>query len=257
MRTLSMTSAMALMVALGGTMAHAETKPAAKNVVIVHGALADGSGWRGVYDILTKDGFHVTIVQEPLTGLDEDVEATKRAIALQNGPVVLVGHSYAGLVIGEAGSDPKVSALVYVSALVPDVGEAGGQLMQKFAAPNDAMAAAKNTSNTDQFFYMSPAKFAKTYAFDVPEADAEFMANSQVQLGAKAMGTPVKVAAWHDKPSYGIVTTTDLVVSPKLQAWEYKRAGSKVTEVAASHAVFISQPALVAKVIEQAAKAGE
>ncbi len=133
MSILRKTSAIALMIAMGGAMAHAETKPAAKNIVIVHGALVDGSGWRAVYDILTKDGFHVTIVQEPLTGLAEDVDATKRVIDQQTGPVVLVGHSYGGSVITEAGADPKVSALVYVAALQPDAGEASGQLMSKFA----------------------------------------------------------------------------------------------------------------------------
>ena len=126
MSILRKTSAIALMIAMGGTMAHAQTKPAAKDIVIVHGALVDGSGWRAVYDILTKDGFHVTIVQEPLTGLAEDVDATKRVIDQQTGPVVLVGHSYGGSVITEAGDDPKVSALVYVAALQPDAGEASG-----------------------------------------------------------------------------------------------------------------------------------
>jgi pimeloyl-ACP methyl ester carboxylesterase len=149
MSLLQKTSAIVIMIAIGGAMAHAETKPAAKDIVIVHGALVDASGWRGVYDILSKDGFHVTLVQEPLTGLAEDVEATKRAIDQQTGPVVLVGHSYAGSVITEAGVDPKVSSLVYVAALQPDVGEPGGMLMQKFAAPNDAMRAAKNRATPD------------------------------------------------------------------------------------------------------------
>src|SRR5258705_11862222 len=139
MSTLRKNVAIALMIAMGGAMAHAETKPAAKDIVIVHGALVDGSGWRAVYDILTKDGFHVTIVQEPLTSLAEDVDATKRVIDQQTGPVVLVGHSYGGSVITGAGSQPQVSALVSVPALLPDKGEASGQVMSKFAAPNDAM----------------------------------------------------------------------------------------------------------------------
>ncbi len=257
MSILRKTSVIALMIAMGGVMAHAETKPAAKDVVIVHGALVDASGWRAVYDILSKDGFHVTIVQEPLTGLAEDVEATKRAIDAQTGPVVLVGHSYAGSVITEAGVDPKVSALVYVAALQPDVGEPGGMLMQKFAAPNDAMRAAKNRANADKFFFIPPAKFRETYAADVPAAEAQFLADSQQQLGEKAMAAPATVAAWHSKPSYAILTTEDHVISPDLQRWMYKRSGAKVTEVAASHAVFISQPDAVAKVIETAANAGE
>ena len=257
MSILRKTSAIALTIAMGGAMAQAETKPAAKDVVIVHGALVDASGWRGVYDILSKDGFHVTIVQEPLTGLADDVEATKRAIDQQTGPVVLVGHSYAGSVITEAGADSKVSALVYVAALQPDVGEPGGMLMQKFAAPNDAMRAAKNRANADQFFYLPPAKFRETYAADVPEAEAQFLADSQQQLGQKAMGAPATVAAWHNKPSYAILTTEDHMISPDLQRWMYKRSGAKVTEIAASHAVFLSQPDAVAKVIETAANGGE
>src|SRR6516162_807560 len=144
MSTLRQNLAALLMIAVGGTMAHAESKPAAKDIVIVHGALVDAAGWRAVYDILSKDGFNVTLVQEPLTFLAEDVEATERAIDQQSGPVVLVGHSYAGAVITEAGAEPKVSALVYVAALQPDAGEAGGQLMSKFAAPNNAMRAATN-----------------------------------------------------------------------------------------------------------------
>jgi pimeloyl-ACP methyl ester carboxylesterase len=257
MSILRKTSAIALMVAIGGAMAHAETKPASKDVVIVHGALVDASGWRAVYDILSKDGFHVTIVQEPLTSFAEDVEAAKRAIDQQTGPVVLVGHSYAGDVITEAGADSKVSALVYVAALQPDVGEPGGMLMQKFAAPNDAMRAAKNHANPDKFFFIPPAKFRETYAADLPVADAQFLADSQQQLAEKAIGAPVTVAAWRNKPSYAILTTEDRIISPDLQRWMYKRSGAKVTEVAASHAVFFSQPEAVAKVIETAASVGE
>jgi pimeloyl-ACP methyl ester carboxylesterase len=254
MSILRKTSAIALMIAMGGTIAHAQTKPAAKDVVIVHGALADGSGWRAVYEILNKDGFHVTIVQEPLTGLAEDVEATKRVIDQQTGPVVLVGHSYGGSVITEAGNDPKVSALVYVAALQPDKGEASGQLMSKFAAPNDAMRAATNRTTPDKYFFIPAAKFRETYAADVPAAEAKFMSDSQQQLAEKAMGAPLTEAAWHDKPSYAILTTKDHVISPELQRWMYQRSGAKVTELAASHAVFVSQPEAVARVIEAAAK---
>jgi len=243
--------ALALMMTViySGTVAHAEPKAAAKDIVIVHGALVDGSGWRAVHDILTKDGFHVSIVQEPLTGLAEDVDATKRIIDQQTGPVVLVGHSYGGSVITEAGNDPKVSALVYVAALQPDAGEASGQLLQKFAAPNDAMRA-----TPDKFFFLPPATFRETYAADVSAPQAQFLANSQQQLAEKALGAPITVAAWRNKPSYAILTTKDRVVSPELQRWMYQRSGAKVTEVSASHAVFISQPAAVARVIEAAAK---
>lgn len=239
--------AIALMLAIGSTMAHAEPKPAPKDIVIVHGALVDGSGWRAVYDILSKDGFHVTIVQEPLSGLTEDVEATKRALDQQTGPVVLVGHSYGGSVITDAGADPKVKALVYVAALQPDAGEASGQLLSKFAPPNDAMRA------PHKYFFIPPARFHETYAADVSPTDAQFMADSQQQLAEKALGAPVSVAAWRSKPSYAILTTQDRVVSPQLQRWMYQRSNAKVTEVNASHAVFISQPAIVAQVIETAA----
>ena len=255
MSILRKTSAIALMIAMGGTMAHAETKPAAKDIVIVHGALVDASGWRAVYDILSKDGFHVTIVQEPLTGLAEDVDATKRVIDQQTGPVVLVGHSYDGSVITEAGADPKVSALVYVAALQPDKGEASGQLLSKFAAPNDAMRAATNRATSDKNISSSRrGNSGKPMRRMFRQPDAQFLADSQQQLAEKAMGAPVSVAAWRNKPSYAIVTTQDHVVSPELQRWMYQRSGAKVTEVSASHAVFVSQPAAVARVIEAAAK---
>lgn len=254
MATLRKNLAALLMIAVGGTMAYAEPKPATKDIVIVHGALVDASGWRAVYDILSKDGFNVTLVQEPLTSLAEDIEATRRAIDQQSGPVVLVGHSYAGAVITEAGTDPKVSALVYVAALQPDAGEAGGQLMSKFAAPNNAMRAATNRSTQDKFFFVPPAKFHEAYAADVPAADAQFFANSQQQLAERALGAPVSAAAWHTKPSYAILTTQDRIISPELQSWMYQRSGAKVTEVNASHAVFLSQPEAVARVIGAAAK---
>lgn len=256
MSVLGKTSAIALAIVMGGAVAHANAASAApaKDIVIVHGALVDAAGWRAVHDILVKDGFHVTIVQEPNTGLAEDVAAAKRAIDQQAGNVVLVGHSYAGSVITEAGVDPKVKSLVYVSALQPDAGEASGQLLQKFAAPNNAMMAASNRGTEDHFLYLPPAKFRANYAQDVPASEARFLADSQQQLAEKALGAPVSVAAWHTKPSYAILTTQDHLVSPELQRWMYKRSGSKVTELAASHASFVSQPAAVARVIEAAAK---
>src|SRR5882757_2274046 len=254
MSTLRKNFAIALVIAMSGTKVHADPKLTAKDIVIVHGALVDGSGWRAVYDILSKDGFHVTIVQEPLTGLAEDVEATKRAIDQQTGPVVLVGHSYAGSVITEAGADPKVSALVYVAALQPDAGEASGQLLSKFTAPNDAMRKAPNRATPDKYFFIPPAKFRETYAADVSAPEAQFMADSEQQLAEKAMAAPLATAAWRNKPSYAILTTQDHVISPELQRWMYQRSGAKVTEVSASHAVFVSQPDAIARVIETAAK---
>ena len=254
MSVLRKTFAAALMIAMGGTMAHAETPPPAKNIVIVHGALVATSGWRAVHDILTKDGFHVTLVEEPNTGFAEDVDATKRALDEQTGPVVLVGHSYGGSVITEAGADPKVSALVYVSALQPDVGEASGQLLQKFAAPNSAMMATTNRGTQDAFLSLPPAKFRASFAADVAAPEARFLADSQEQLAQKALAVPVTVAAWHTKPSYAILTTRDHMVSPQLQRWMYQRSRSTVTDLKASHASFISQPEAVARVIETAAK---
>jgi pimeloyl-ACP methyl ester carboxylesterase len=254
MFTLRKSLVVALMTAMGGTVAHAQPTPAAKDIVIVHGALVAASGWRAVHDILTKDGFHVTIVQEPNTGFAEDVEAAKRAIDQQTGSVVLVGHSYGGSVITEAGADPNVSALVYVAALQPDVGEASGQLLSKFVAPQNAMAAANNRGTLDKFLFLPPAKFRASYAADVPAPDAQFLADSQQQLAEKALGAPVSVAAWRTKPSFAILTTQDHMVSPELQRWMYQRSGAKVAEVSASHAVFASQPDVVARVIETAAK---
>jgi pimeloyl-ACP methyl ester carboxylesterase len=249
------TIAIALMTVMGGaTLAHADARAAARDIVIVHGALVDGAGWHAVHDILTKDGFHVTIVQEPNTSLADDVDATKRALDQQTGPVVLVGHSYAGSVITEAGADPRVSALVYVAALQPEVGEASGQLLSKFAAPDNAMAADSNRATPqDKFLFLPPAKFRAAYAADVPAPEARFLADSQQQLAQKALAAPVTVAAWHTKPSYAILTTRDHMVSPELQRWMYQRSGSKVTELRASHAVFVSQPDAVARVIEEAA----
>ena len=254
MSTLLKMVAIAPMLALSGATAHAAQQGAVKDIVIVHGALVAAAGWQSVHDILVKDGFHVTLVQEPNTGLAEDVEATKRAIDQQTGPVVLVGHSYAGSVITEAGADPKVKTLVYVAALQPDAGEASGQLLSKFAAPNNAMMAASNRGAQDKFLFLPPAQFRENYAQDVPAPEARFLADSQQQLAQKALGAPVSVAAWRTKPSYAILTTQDHMVSPELQRWMYARSGAKVTEMRASHAVFISEPAMVAQVIETAAR---
>lgn len=238
----------AIVSTLAGVSAHAESVPATPEIVLVHGAFVDGSGWQGVYEILRKDGYHVTVVQEPLTGLADDVAATKRVLDQQKGPVVLVGHSYAGAVITEAGADPKVRALVYVAAFQPDANETIGQLVSRFAPPNDAVR-----STPDGFLYIDPAKFHATVAADAPPSATEFLAHAQQYLAAKAFGTPITVAAWHDKPSFAVLTTEDHALNPALQRWMYNRAGSRVTEVQASHAVYATQPAVVARVIEAAA----
>jgi pimeloyl-ACP methyl ester carboxylesterase len=222
-----------------------------KNIVLVHGAITDGSGWRGVYDILTKDGYRVSVVQQPLTGLADDVAATKRVIDQQDGPVILVGHSYGGTVITVAGADPKVRALVYVAALQPDVGETTGQLA---ASMPGAVPSSDLKPTSDGFIFLDSTKFAADVAADLRPAQAHYMANAQMPVAAAAFDAPVSVAAWHDKPSYGIVATADRALNPELARWMYKRSGAKMTEIKASHLVYISQPGAVASVIERAAR---
>lgn len=244
----------ALLVATGTPVrAGAAANGRVENVVLVHGALIDGSSWRGVYDILTRDGYRVSVVQQPLTGLADDVAATKRVIDQLEGPVILVGHSYGGSIITVAGADPKVRALVYVAALQPDVGETANQLAASMpgATPREDL---KQTR--DGFIFLDRTKFAADVGADLPPARARFMANSQMAVAAAAFEAPVTVAAWHDKPSYAIVATEDRALNPQLARWMYKRSGAKVTEIKASHAVFISHPAAVASVIEKAAQSG-
>jgi pimeloyl-ACP methyl ester carboxylesterase len=244
-------AAAALLIASGAAaQAAPATAAAVKNIVLVHGALVDGSGWRSVYDILTKDGYRVSIVQEPLTGLAEDVAATQRVLDQQDGPVILVGHSYGGSVITVAGADPKVKALVYVAALQPDTGESTGKLASSMPPPNNDLKPTK-----DGFVFLDPAKFAADFAADLPKAQAKFMAISQMPVSGAAFDAPVAVAAWHDKRSYGIVATQDRALNPELERWMYKRSGAKMTEIKASHAVYLSKPRAVADVIEAAARA--
>lgn len=222
------------------------------NVVLVHGAWADGSGWRAVSALLERDGYHVTIVQPPLTGLDADVAATRRILARQDGPVVLVGHSYGGAVITAAGDDPKVKALVYVAAFQPDAGENVGRLVGMTPGQSHAIR-----PTGDGFLVLDPASYAADFAADVPAADADFMARSQTPIAAAGLGATLAAAAWHDKPSYGIVATEDRMVSPDLERWMYARSRADVTEIRASHAVYVSQPRAVADVIEKAARAAK
>jgi pimeloyl-ACP methyl ester carboxylesterase len=224
----------------------------AKNVVLVHGALTDGSSWRGVYDILTKDGFRVRVVQQPLTGLADDVAAAKRVIDQMDGPIVLVGHSYGGTIITVAGADPKVKALVYVAAMQPDVGETTNQLA---SSKPGKVPSSDLTASPDGFVFLDPTRFPADVAADVPSAEARYLAESQMPVAAAAFDAPVKVAAWHDKSSYGVIATNDLELSPALAHWMYERSGSKVTEIGGSHLVYVSQPRAVARVIEAAARA--
>ena len=229
MSILRKTSAIALMIAMGGTMAHAETKLAAKDIVIVHGALVDGSGWRAVYDILTKDGFHVTIVQEPLTGLAEDVDATKRVIDQQTGPVVLVGHSYGGSVITEAGADPKVNALVYVAALQPDGGRPAASLCR--SSPRQTMPCEQPPIGPSRTSISLSRR--RSSGKPMPRTSRRRKRSSWRTWSSSLPKRP-----WlrpfprrlGGKPSFAILTTQDHVVSPELQRWMYQRSGAKVTE---------------------------
>ncbi|WP_236795025.1 alpha/beta fold hydrolase [Amycolatopsis sp. GM8] len=223
--------------------------PKVHNVVLVHGAFADGSGWQGVFDRLTAKGYHVSVVQEPETSLADDVAATRRVIAQQDGPTVLVGHSYGGAVITQAGNDPKVQSLVYVAALAPDAGEPLGELLQKIPTPtNDIQPAG------DGYLMLNPEKFHADFAADLPARQADFMAQSQVEISESILGDTVTTPAWKTKPSYGIVPGADMVASPDLERWMYQRAHSKITEVpGSSHVVYISHADKVASVIEDAA----
>ncbi len=221
-----------------------------KNVVIVHGAFADGSGWRDVFDILVKAGYAVSVVQEPLTSLAGDVAATKRVLELQQGPTILVGHSYGGVVITEAGNAPNVVGLVYIAAFIPDNGESAIGLLSQAPAANNNMRATK-----DDFLYLDPAAFPADFAADVPPAEANFMAHSQAMLAKAAAGATVTTAAWHQKKSWALVATADRNINPDLERKMAKRAGSETIEVPASHAVYLSKPDEVARLIERAAKA--
>lgn len=224
--------------------------PAIKNIVIVHGAFADGSGWRGVYDILSKKGYHVTVVQNPLTGLKDDVEATNRILDKQDGPTVLVGHSWGGVVITEAGIHPKVAALVYVAAYQPDKGEN----TLKWATSLPAAPEAGILPPDDKgFVYYSKEKFHQGFAADLSKAETDFLFASQQPIYGESFSTPVANAAWRTKPSYGIVATEDKSIVPDTERNMYKRSNTKITEVKGSHVIFASQPGAVAEVIENAA----
>jgi pimeloyl-ACP methyl ester carboxylesterase len=225
-----------------------------KNIVLVHGAWVDASGWKPVYDILTKEGFHVTMVQEPETSFADDVAATKRVLDLQDGPTLLVGHSYGGSIISEAGVHPNVAGLVYVAAHAPDVGEdeaALGKKMPSVLGKTDGVI--KKTP--DGFTYLNPGDFPKLFAPDLPRERAEFVAQSQVLAAASVFSTPLTQAAWKTKPSWGIVAGGDQIISPDLERWYYARANTQTTEIkGASHSVYESHPQEVAAVITEAAK---
>jgi pimeloyl-ACP methyl ester carboxylesterase len=225
-----------------------------KNIVLVHGAWADGSGWKGVYNILVKDGYNVSIVQEPETSFKEDVAATKRTLALQDGPCILVGHSYGGAVITEAGTDPSVVGLVYVAAHMPDSGEKESEDGKRFPSGLAKSGAIKKTS--DGFTYIDPTQFHELFAADLPADRAALMARSQVLNFADNFSATITTAAWRTKPSWMVVAGNDRTINPDLERWYAKRANSHTVEVAgASHSVYVSHPKEVADVIESAARA--
>lgn len=231
------------------TAAATPPRPIIKNIVLVHGALVDGSGWRAVYEILIKHGYHVSIVQNPLTSLDDDVAMTRRVLDQQDGPTVLVGHSYGGTVITVAGTHPKVTALVYLAAFQPERGESTGDLFARMPlAPR-----AHTKSAGDHFSFLPADQFAYFSAADVPKAQTDFMAASQVYVADACTLSKASAAAWHDKPSYGLITTDDRSVNPELQRFMYKRSGAKTREVKSSHVVYISHPQVAAALIEEAA----
>src|SRR5262245_35401105 len=223
-----------------------------KNVVLVHGGFVDGSGWLGVYGELRKRGYRVTVVQNPTTSLADDVAVTKRALAAQDGPSVLVGHSYGGVVITEAGNDPKVAGLVYVAAFAPDEGESVSALIKD---PPPGAPVPPILPPQDGFLFLDKAKFAESFAADVAPAAAAFMADSQVPWGVDALSGAISRAAWKTKPSTYIVATEDRMIPPPAQRGMAARAGSRVVDVKGSHALYVSQPAAIASAIEQAAEA--
>ncbi len=223
-----------------------------KSIVLVHGAFVDGSGWEGVYDILKKDGYDVTIVQNPTTSLAADVALTKAAIDAQKKPVILVGHSYGGAVITEAGNDQKVVGLVYVTAFAPDAGESVQTLT---ATPVPGAPPPPFLPPQNGALLLDSAKFAEAFAADVDPKKAAFMADSQTPWSLEAVGGSITTAAWKSKPTWYLVATNDKMIPPVAQRQMAKRANAKVTELAGSHAIYVSKAKEVAAVIESAAKA--
>jgi pimeloyl-ACP methyl ester carboxylesterase len=225
-----------------------------KNIVLVHGAWVDASGWEPVYEILTKQGFHVTMVQEPETSFADDVTATKRILDLQDGPTLLVGHSYGGSIITEAGVHPNIVGLVYVAAHAPDVGEDEGELGKKTPSVLAKTEGAIKVT-PDKYTYLNPADFPKLFAPDLPREQAEFESRSQVLAAASVFNTPLTAAAWKTKPSWGIVAGNDQIINPDLERWYYARAKSNTIEIkGSSHSVYESHPREVAAVIADAAR---
>ena len=219
-------------------------------VVLVHGGFVDGSGWQGVYGLLKEDGYNVSIVQNPTLSLEDDAAVTRRIIGAQDGPVVLVGHSYGGAVITEAGNDPNVAALVYIAAFAPDKGESVNTLIDGF--PQDAPAP-PILPPQDGFLFLDREKFHDSFAADVDADLAAFMADSQVPWGVDALGGTISEAAWRSKPCWYLIATDDRMIPPPAQREMSGRAGATVEEAAASHSLYVSQPEAVAGIIKKAA----
>ena len=228
-----------------------DPRVAARTVVLVHGGFVDGSGWDRVYKILRKDRYPVSIVQNPTTSLADDVAATKRIVAAQRGPVILVGHSYGGVVITEAGNDPKVEGLVYIAAFAPDRGESVSTLIKN---PPPGAPVPPILPPQDGFLFLEKTKFAASFAADVDAETAAFMSDSQVPWGVEALNGTISQPAWKTKPSWYMVATDDKMIPPAAQRFMSKRAGSTVAEVAGSHAIYVSQPMAVAALIAKAVK---
>ena len=237
-----------MLLASSASSASAATTPV-RNVVLVHGAFADGSGWRPVYDLLTKDGYNVTMVQEPMTSLEDDVAATVRVLNRQQGQSILVGHSYGGAVITQAGTDAHLAGLVYIAAHAPDTGESPVSNRAKMPGATHAIGA-----TPDGFLFLDPAHFHEDFAADLPADQAEFMARSQVPASVRAMSTPITNPAWRVKPTWYMVAEEDRTINPDLERMYASRAHAKTVEVHGSHSIFISQARAVADLIEQAAQ---
>ena len=221
-----------------------------KNIVLVHGGFVDGSGWEGVYKILKDRGYNVSVVQNPTTSLADDVAATKRILAAQDGPAILVGHSYGGAVITEAGNHPKVAGLVYITAFAPDKGESVATLIKD---PPPGAPVPPILPPQEGFLFLDKAKFPASFAGDVDPEKAAFMADSQVPWGVEALSGKISEPAWKAKPSWYLIVTEDKMIPPDAQRFMSKRAGSTLAEVKGSHAIYVSQPKAVADLIEQAA----